>query len=160
MLQWAIRQSEAWQPRYYLGLIYWDRNRLPGAKELFTQCGDQPDYAPFYAARADLIRETALADLQRAARLDPGQWRYSFLLTNYHVARKQYDSALRVVESCMRRFPGNYLVGMLYAKVLLLNGNCRQCSDVLDKLAVIPYEAATKVVRSTAKQSSCWRLGK
>ena len=54
------------------------------ARRLLEACGEAPDYAPFYAARSlafeDASRERSMADLERAARLDPAQWRYGRML--------------------------------------------------------------------------------
>ena len=41
-----------------LGLIYWHISRIEKARELFEQCGDIPDYPPFYMARGVLFQNT------------------------------------------------------------------------------------------------------
>ena len=75
--------------KYFLGLIYWSRDNTQKAKELFAACG-QPDFAPFYAARAVLNDDdTFEADLGRAAKLDPGQWRYGKILADQLVEKKK-----------------------------------------------------------------------
>jgi hypothetical protein len=73
-------------------LIQWQCNNIAAAKNLFEQCGQQPGYAPFYAARAKLyLKEDgtkALNDLKYAAKLDSKEWRYGRALINYYLAKK------------------------------------------------------------------------
>ena len=59
VLQWAIENSQSWKPKYYLGLIYWSRNNLTQAKELFTKCGN-PDYARFLCRESCVICRSKL----------------------------------------------------------------------------------------------------
>ena len=69
VLEWAIQKDRGWKPKYYLGLIYWHKNNLAKATDLFRQCGTEPDFAPFYAGRANLADDTKgeqkIADLQQ-----------------------------------------------------------------------------------------------
>lgn len=147
VFQWAIANSNAWQPKYYLALIYWSRNNLAKATELFSACGNEPNYAPFYAARAELLKkdvpEKAFADLQRAAQLDPKQWRFGKLLTEHYIEAKQYAQALQTVRRYYEQAPENYQLGMLLAKSLLLNQQYEQTNELLAKLHILPYEGAT-----------------
>ncbi|MBL8205250.1 MAG: DUF5107 domain-containing protein [Blastocatellia bacterium] len=146
-LKWATTIYDKWQPKYYLALFYWSRNNLAKAAELFEACGDAPDFAPFYAARAELRKKTArpnsFADLQRAAQLDPKQWRYGKLLVERYIEDKQYPQALQTARAYAQQAPDNYQIGMLHAKALLLNQQFQACSDLLAKLNILPYEGAT-----------------
>lgn len=148
VFQWAIANSNAWQPKYYLALIYWSRNNLAKATELFSACGNEPDYAPFYAARAELLKKSApeksFADLQRAAQLDPKQWRFGKLLTEHYIEAKQYSQALQTAQKYYAQAPENYQLGMLVAKTLLLNQQYKQTNELLAKLNILPYEGATE----------------
>mgnify|MGYP000867448108 CR=1 FL=1 len=147
VFQWAIANSKAWQPKYYLGLLYWSRNNLAKASELFEACGDEPQFAPFYAARAELrknsSRDQSLADLQRAAQLDPREWRFGKLLVERYLEDKQFPQALQTAKRYAEQTPDNYQIGMLYAKALLANQQFQACSDLLAKLNILPYEGAT-----------------
>ncbi|MBS1810790.1 MAG: DUF5107 domain-containing protein [Acidobacteria bacterium] len=148
VFEWAIANSKSWKPKYYLALIYWSRNNLTKATELFSACGNEPEYAPLYAARAELLRKSApeksFADLQRAAQLDPKQWRFGKLLTEHYIEAKQYPQALITVRTYYQQAPENYQLGMLLAKLLLLNQQYKQCNDLLAKLNILPYEGATE----------------
>ncbi|MEO8414316.1 MAG: DUF5107 domain-containing protein, partial [Ginsengibacter sp.] len=59
VLLWAANHSNNWKPKYYLALLYKNRNRIDESKRLFMQCGNQSGFAPFYAARAALFSEAA-----------------------------------------------------------------------------------------------------
>ena len=55
VLRWASGQTDSWKPDYYLGLILKEKNRVAESNKLFMELKDAPDYAPFYAARAELM---------------------------------------------------------------------------------------------------------
>jgi len=143
VLEWVTKQSESWKPKYYLGLIYWSKNNLGKAKELFSQCGN-PDYAAFYAARAALFSDQNYADdMRKAAQLDPKEWRYGKLLINHLIDTKAYDQALASAQEYKKRFPTDFRVSMLLAKALLVNKQYKACSDLLGRTTILPYEGAT-----------------
>jgi tetratricopeptide (TPR) repeat protein len=148
VLSWAIGKSASWRPRYYLALVAAGRNDLAKARELLEGCGDDPDYAPFYAARARLYdatgRDRAFADLMRAATLDPVEWRYGRLLTERCLEDRAYDKALETSKRYYAALPDSYILGMLYARSLLLTGHHQEASDLLGRLNVLPYEGATE----------------
>lgn len=142
-LEWVIGQSADWKPKYYLALIHWSRNHTDRAKELFAKGGD-PDFAPFYAVRAELYKnENYAADIRLAAKLDPAQWRYGKMLADHLIEKKQYAEALAVSEDYHRRFPGDFRISMLHAKALLLNKQYKGTSDLLSTTNILPYEGAT-----------------
>ncbi|MEO8415390.1 MAG: DUF5107 domain-containing protein, partial [Ginsengibacter sp.] len=104
-------------------------------------------FAPFYAARAALFSEAAgeqqLTDLKKAIDLDKDEWRYSKLLSEYYIAHGDNGKALSVAEPFYKTHDKNYIIGMLYAKTLLLNNRYRQCSDLLAAIDILPFEGAT-----------------
>jgi tetratricopeptide (TPR) repeat protein len=144
VLLWAKQQNNNWKPKYFLALLYRDRNRIEESKKLFIQCSNEPDFAPFYAARAAMIMGTSdLADLKKAIALDKEGWRYYKLIGEYYINHHQNESALAVVEPFYRAHSENYMIGMLYAKALLLNKHYKECSDLLSKIDILPFEGAT-----------------
>jgi Tfp pilus assembly protein PilF len=144
VLHWAIGQNNSWQPKYYLALLYKDRDRITESKELFMACGDGPQFAPFYAARAAMpMGQTDLPDLQKAVALDKPEWRYTKLLTEYYIAHNQPQNALNTVEPFYLSNTGNYVMGILYAKALLLTKRYAQCGKLLAKIDILPFEGAT-----------------
>lgn len=144
VLNWAMQQSNSWKPKYYLALLYKDRNRIAESKKLFTQCGNQPDFAPFYAARAAMqMGASDLNDLKRAVSLDPQGWRYTKLLGEYYISQGRYQNALTTVEPFYKQHQENYIIGMLYAKTLLLNKRYDECAKLLSGINILPFEGAT-----------------
>jgi tetratricopeptide (TPR) repeat protein len=147
VFEWATRKTSSWKPRYYLALIHWSRNNQARARELFTQCGSAPEFAPFYAARAKAFEaatpDASLSDLKRAAALEPGEWRYGRLIVERHIADRAFGQALEVASRYSAAAPANYILGMLHAKTLLLNGRYPEAETLLSTLHVLPYEGST-----------------
>jgi Tfp pilus assembly protein PilF len=143
ILDTLIQNNGDWKLKYHLALIWWSRNNTEKAKALFSACGQAPAYAPFYAARAALFPSDAESNLEKAIQLDKQQWRYSKLLTEYYLLQKENEKALAVVGPYYKEHPANYIIGMLYAKTLLLNKQYTTADAVLTKLDVIPFEGAT-----------------
>ncbi len=139
---WATGATNNWKPKYFLGLIYWSKNQPGKARELFEACGNRPEFAPMYAARAELIRENSLQDLQKAAELDPKQWRYAKMLFQYYVGQKQYGEALKQMQDYDKRLPNDFRIRLLLAKAYLLEEKYAACSDVLARTTVLPYEGS------------------
>ncbi|HLG39581.1 MAG TPA: DUF5107 domain-containing protein [Chitinophagaceae bacterium] len=144
ILQRLMQQEDHWQWRYYLGLVYQSRNNPGEAASLFSDCANQPSDPSFYAVRAALIPGQAKADLQRALYLDKEQWRFYKLLAGYYLEKKQNDKALVLTADYYKQHKENYIIGMLYAKTLLLNQKYRECDVLLSTLNIIPFEGATE----------------
>lgn len=142
-LEWVIRNTQDWKPKYYLALIYWSRNNQDRTKELLASCGE-PSFAPFYAVRATLHDdENYVNDLNKAVQLDPGQWRFGKMLADHYLERKKTAEALRVARDYHKRFPSDFRISMLLARALLLNGEYKATTDLLAKTTILPYEGAT-----------------
>jgi len=142
ILEALIKNNESWMLKYQLALIWWSRNNTAKAKALFTACGNQPGYAPFYAAKAALFEEETESNLLKAIALDKQQWRYPKLLGEYYILQLEYAKSLAVTEPYYKQHADNYIMGMLYAKTLLLNKKYQQCDALLTKLDIIPFEGA------------------
>lgn len=143
-----MRKTTNWRPRYYLALILWSRNEMPRTRHLLQECGSAPDFAPFYAARAKTFeavsREASLADLRRAAEIEPGEWRYGKLLVERAIADQAFDQALALAARYAAAAPSNYILGMLHAKTLILTRQFTEASARLARLNVLPYEGSTE----------------
>lgn len=145
VIEQLITKQNDWLLKYHLALIYKDRNRIEECKQLLNSCGNEPNFAPFYATRAAIFKSDStqvLADLQKAISLD-SQWRYNKLLAEYYIEHRQYDKALAVSETYHKRDPANYIIEMLYAKTLLLNKKYKEVDALLSKMNIIPFEGAT-----------------
>ncbi|MBN1418747.1 MAG: DUF5107 domain-containing protein [Planctomycetes bacterium] len=148
VLRWAASRSSSWRPRYYLALVHWGVGNLDEARRLFEACGDRPEYAPFYAARAlafdKVSPERSMADLERAARLDSSQWRFGELLAARRLRHGAPALALETARRYSAQFPDNYVLGMLHARALIANGRHQEAADRLTRLRVLPCEDATE----------------
>jgi len=144
VFQWAAQQHPGWQPDYFLALIRWNLGDLPEARQLLAHWGDQPGFAPFYAARAQLSEDGALRDLQRAAQLDPAQWRYGAMLARYQLKHDDPAAALAIANDYAQRFPANDTLALLRAKCLLLTGQQKAAAEFLSSLHVLPAEGTTE----------------
>jgi len=87
--------------------------------------------------------ESIATDLLEAIKLDKQGWRYNKLLAEHFIRQKQYDKALATVEPFYKRHTDNYLMGILYAKILLLSHNYAAADTFLTKLKILPFEGAT-----------------
>ncbi len=147
VLKSLIQTNDQWLLKYHLALIQWQCNNITAAKDLFDQCGQQPGYAPFYAARAKLVMGSdtnkAFNDLKHAAQLDRNQWRYGRALIDFYFAQKDPGKALSVATQYYTQFPQNYIIGMQYIKALLLNKQYAAASNALQKINILPNEGAT-----------------
>ena len=147
ILKYLTTQNDHWLLKYHLALIEWNNNNLAGAKELFAQIGDKPRYAPFYAARADLFMKDdsskSLADLNKAAQLDKSQWRYGQGLINYYLSHKEAEKALSFATEYYKLFPGNYIIGMLKVKALMVADEYDKANALLKAIHILPNEGAT-----------------
>jgi tetratricopeptide (TPR) repeat protein len=152
VFDWAGQGSRAWQPRYYLALIRWYQGKLAQAHQLLVACGDEPRFAPFYAARAQVADETAPRDLGRAADLDPAQWRYGAMLVKHYLGHTNAAAALPEAAKYYRRFSTNNVLALLYAKTLVLNGQHQAALDLLSGLNVLPCEGSTEA-RATRREA-------
>jgi hypothetical protein len=148
VLEWAASASSSWRPKYYLALLYWSRHELAAARRWFEACGDVPDYAPFYAARADAARgwapEASRRDLARAAQLDPAEWRIGRALIELALGDGEVGQARETAARYHAAAPANYIIGLLYVRTLLASGRYRDGADLLGRLHVLPYEGATE----------------
>lgn len=146
ILQQLILHNDNWVLKYHLALIEWNNNNETAAKKLFDEIGTQPQHAPFYAARAALYKkintEKELEDLQHAIALDPAQWRYAKSLIIFYLSQNKIVNAVNLAATYHSKLPGNYLIGMLYAKTLLLNNQYKDAVIQLQKINILPNEGA------------------
>lgn len=148
VLEHLLKTQNDWLLKYQLALIYKDRNREAECRQLLLSCGNEPSYAPFYATRSAIFKDSdttqRLSDLQKALSLDKAQWRYYKMLGEYYNEHQQHEKALAVVAPFYKAHPEQYIMGMLYAKTLMLNKKYSDADAVLGKLNIIPFEGATE----------------
>jgi hypothetical protein len=148
VLTWAMNQQESWKTTYYLGLIYWHIQRADKARDLFGQCGEIPDYAPFYLARAMLFKniETEYClpcnDLNKAVQLSPEEWRSWHYLTAFLQTQSAFQHQLENAQKAYDHFQDNPVIGIDYARALINSGKFKECLKTLGNLHILPQEGA------------------
>jgi tetratricopeptide (TPR) repeat protein len=143
MFAWAGKMKPDWKWSYYEGLIQWQNNRLMEARELFNSCGSEPDFVPFYLAKAELFRAdsvTALASLEKAWSLNHGLWRSGLKLAQHHINAHEPAKALEISAANFKLHPASFIVGLQYAQALKLNRKYKEAAKVLSGLEMLPAE--------------------
>ena len=144
VFEWAARAHSSWQPNYFLALIRWFQGDLTKARDLLSACGEEPQFAPFYAARAQISKDGAIRDLQRATQLDPAQWRFGVMLARHYLQNGDVQQALTAAAESANIFPQNDVIAVLHAKCLLANRNYEQAAARLSSLNLLPCEGSTE----------------
>ena len=148
VLTWAQQQMPSWKTTYYLGLVYWNNLQPDKAKQLFEQCGDTPDFAPFYLARGTFFQGNPAKnnyvgkDFEKALQLQPTEWRTWHYRTDYLLDNGLFEQGYISSAQAYKKFKGNSIISMDYAKSLLNTNRLNECVNVLNKTLVLPQEGA------------------
>jgi hypothetical protein len=147
VMQWALKTSGDWKPGYYQSLIFESVHDTLMARQAIGQCAAPDDFSPFYVFRARLSEGSAdnqarLNDLLKAAKISPQEWIYVKYLTEFLITLNRNQQALATIEPFYKAHTDNYIMGMLYARCLMLNGRYSNAEKTLEKLQVLPYEGA------------------
>jgi tetratricopeptide (TPR) repeat protein len=143
LFSWANRQKPDWKWRYYEALIQWQNNQLDAARSLFISCGNEPDFVPFYLAKAELFRDdrsVAGTSLEKAFNMDPLSWRAGLKLTQYYSVEKQPGKALETAGKNFKAHPSSFIVGLQYAQMLKINKKYAEALSILGGLEMLPAE--------------------
>ncbi|MEZ4775128.1 MAG: DUF5107 domain-containing protein [Bacteroidia bacterium] len=143
VMDWAFQIKAEWKTAYFLGLNYWALNQKDQAKMIFDALGNQPDYAPFYIARADL-NGGSYEDTRQALKLDPSNWRYHHLMIQEEWEKDENLPALAIAQTATAKFPDNYTLGFDLAKALLNIKDYPAAIRQLEGLNILPFEGASE----------------
>ncbi len=146
-LKWALSQNENWKTKYYLGLLYWSKYRIKKAKDFFLHCGNNPDYPPFYLAKAKLFEEDN-PDISekaylKAYELNKKFWRTYHLFFKFLTKRKDFKRALLFSKKGTKIFKNSFTIKADYAEALYHTGKYKKSISTLKNLKILPSEAAT-----------------
>ena len=147
VLDWASHVSDSWKPGFYKGLILWNLGLIEDARQQFLLLEDQPDYFPFYLAKANLFKnsyEIVTESIKKAHELAPYSWRVNLVLSENYLDHANVKQALKVTEQSFRQQVNNYYLGLQYAKILLLSNRNRDCAGLLEHMQVLPNEGSTE----------------
>jgi hypothetical protein len=143
-LEWAVSQSNKWTNKYYLAILYSFLDEDEKAVALWEQCGDTPEDAVFYQARAQYrTGEKRLQDLFRAESIEKS-WRTGLALVRYFQESQQYDAMYEKAKEYVAAFPDNDMLGLKYAAAMLEQKKYRECTEFLSNLKVLPNEGASE----------------
>ncbi len=140
VMQWAYQQAPSWKTRYYLALNLWALSRKEEAVALLRECGQEPDFSPFYALRAR-VQADPLPDLEKAWQLDPGP-RSAHQLSQAYLVVGQYDKARQTAGKALEKHPAHYTLQFDLATAYLRLGQYQACIDQLAQTQMLPYEGA------------------
>jgi hypothetical protein len=145
-LRWAVSKNPSWKFKYYLAMNYLATQRDTAAMQQFLACGQEPDYAPFYLARAALLRpkneEQELRDLQSAQHLAPDDWRTVYRLINYYDARQNYQMSLSLSTEAFKKHQENSDIGVQHAIALINNRQYAKSLKTLEGMNILPSEGS------------------
>ena len=145
-LEWAVENSDSWKWKYYLALNYWGKNRDREAMALMNSLEDNPDYAPFYIARASLKEKLNLSevkkDLARSITLTPDSWRVNMNAVQFYQKNNNWNEAYRLSSNAFEQFPENFNVNIMHARSLLYTEQWDESIDILKSVQVLPSEMA------------------
>ena len=85
----------------------------------------EPDFAPFYLAKAKLFRDDPAVvkeSVEEAYLLDPASWRTGMEMAKLYVKQNQPEKALQTAKKNYKTHPDNCMAGLQYANILSLNG--------------------------------------
>ena len=144
LFSWANQIIPSWKWLYYEALICWQHNQLTLAKSLFNECGKEPDFSPFYLAKAKLFKDDPAVvqeSVEKAYLLDPASWRTGMEMTKLCVKQNQPEKALQTAKKNYRTNPQYCMVGLQYANILSMNGKYSETLKTLSNLEMLPAES-------------------
>ena len=150
VLNWAAKEVPSWKTDYYASLILWNRGRTEEALEQLDKWGDEPRFAPFYYARAclkGLYEDAGEKEMLKALEIKPDEWRLYRDLADIYSQRNELQSALEISEKGHEKFPGNFILDIVYSKALTNTGFYQKSLDVITKTNVLPYEGERSAQR-------------
>ncbi|SNY95486.1 DUF5107 domain-containing protein [Flagellimonas pacifica] len=148
VLEWAVSINNDWKFKYYLAQNYLAVGLKDKAKELLEQCGDTPDNDAFYKFRAKTLDsasyESKLKDYDTALELNNNYWKNWDDLILFYLENGKNEEATSLGKKAVKKFPGNYNVGLSYAKSLVSTSSYSKAISVLDGLNILPFEHASE----------------
>ena len=146
VFEWAANQNAPglpendWKTNYYLALLLRYLGKTELAEQRMRDCGDKPDFSPFYAVRADWLPENSLADTLRAVALAPDSWRYGVRLARLYHTKGEYAKMLRTTQDYLSHHPTNNSLELLHAESLIATKQYGETVRHLQRATILPSE--------------------
>ena len=146
VLEWADAQSPDWVWSYLYALNLWAVDRTDEAAALLDGLGEQPDFAPFYVARAQLKGpdngSDRVGDLRHAVALDPETRVLREYLVRALHDQGRWNEALSALGDARARFSGDFNLALLEAETLINLERGDEATEILGGIQVLPSENA------------------
>jgi len=144
--EWAVEQNSPelpgadWKANYYLALLLRHLGKTERAEQLMRDCGDKPNFAAFYAVRADWLPENAFEDITRAVALEPYSWRYGVRMARLYHEQGEYAKMLVTTQKYVELFPTRDQLELLHAQSLIANKQYSSAVSHLQKAIILSNE--------------------
>ena len=136
VLSWAVENGGSWRSCYLLAMISDFLGNREATLDLLAT--DDSDYAPYYAYRGLLTNSKD--DMQKAADLDPAQWRYGQHLSLMYYRSGDYVKAAEISGAYYSKDKENFHLGDTYVKSLIALKQYKKADQVMSKLRILPFE--------------------
>jgi len=148
VLNWVAQNHNHWKSSYLQAVLLRNRNQANKSFEILTNnLNEKVSFAPYFTLLSQLNTakdiSKSISYLNQAIKIDSKEWRYGKLLSNLYLKNKDYENALTISSSYYKVNPNNYILGMNYVKMLLLNGKYTEAEKILSTLEILPFEGAT-----------------
>jgi tetratricopeptide (TPR) repeat protein len=145
-LAWAAGKSDSWVWAYLASLQRWHAGDDDAASNFFQIPGNEPEFAPYYVARAHLLDRTQgrnpEPDLRKAVEVDPENRIMHIYLIQALQREGMWEEALTATEDAKVRFLDDFNLDLLRAKALINLGRPLEASEILAHTHVLPSENA------------------
>jgi tetratricopeptide (TPR) repeat protein len=136
VLSWAVDNGGSWKSRYLYAMLSDFLGHKERALALLEE--NDADYAPYYAYRG--LLSDSKEDMQKAAMLDPAQWRYGQHLAQMYYDSEDYTKAAEVAGEYFLKDKENFHIGDTYVKSLIALKQFKKADQVMSKLWILPFE--------------------
>ena len=136
VLAWAVENGGSWKSHYLYAMLSDFLGHKDRALALLEE--NDADYAPYYAYRG--LLSDSKEDMQKAATLDPVQWRYGQHLAQMYYDSEDYAKAVEVAGAYFSRDKANFHIGDTYVKSLIALKQFKKADQVMSKLWILPFE--------------------
>lgn len=149
VLKWAIEKSpDIWKPRYYLGLIYWYKDKRDEGRKLLDACSDA-EYYVVHLCNAYITQQSdfcaALPLFEKALETGRDEWRAWHNLILYHHANAEFKKAYTFSKQACLLFPQNQNIRADYIRALSAVERYQDALDIMKDTVFIPQEGAREL---------------
>jgi len=145
VLNHFLQKNNHWKLNYYAALISLKAGLKKEAIRYFEACKNEPDFAPFWLAKANLSADNKerFYCLQKATKLEPDDWRASINMAQFYLDNREPAKALEITGRLTELHREQSAIGITHARAMIHLGNYREAISFLENYEVLPFEGAT-----------------